>query len=207
MSALATAARVTVLLAAGAFAGALPVAAAPAVEPEETHQTEGRQDLALWKLANFVLLAGIAGYFIYKKGGAFFTARTAQIRRGLEEAAQARQDAEARYAEMERRLANLAVEIEGLREQAHQESSSESERVRREIERELKKIQEQAEQDISTAAKVARQNLRAYSADLAVALAARQIRRQLTPETEDTLVEAMVTQLARRFEDQAVRAS
>ncbi len=123
MSALATAARVTVLLAAGAFAGALPVAAAPAVEPEETHQTEGRQDLALWKLANFVLLAGIAGYFIYKKGGAFFTARTAQIRRGLEEAAQARQDAEARYAEMERRLANLAVEIEGLREQAHQESS------------------------------------------------------------------------------------
>ena len=49
--------------------------------------------------------------------------------------------------------------------------------------------------EIASAAKLARQELKAYSADLAVQLATRQIRERLTPTTQDQLVDNFVKQL------------
>lgn len=179
-----------------------------AAQRGETQQHgESGDRTTLWKLGNFVILAGIAGYFIYKKGGPFFAGRTAEIRRGLTEAARLKAEAEARYAEVERRLADLGAQVGSLRQQAHQESEAEGDRLRRETERELKNIQTQTEQEISTAVKAARQELRAYSAELAVGLAAGKIRARLTPEADGVLVASMVHDLGNRFPGQPGRAS
>lgn len=175
---------------------------------EVSHQTEpGEGHADLWKLANFVVMAGVLGYFIKKKAGGFFAARTAEIRRGLEEAAHLRKEAEGRYAEMEQRLANLGAEIDGLRNKARQESAAEGERIREEIGREMAKIHEQAEQEITAAVKTARQQLRAHAAELAVGLAAKRIRERLTPDSDEALIGAMLKDLAERPSAQAVRAS
>lgn len=152
----------------------------------------------LWKFANFVILAGVVGYFIYKKGGPFFTGRTQEIQRGLREAAKIEADSQARYAEVEHRLAELGAQIETLREQARQESSAEGERLRQETARELKKIQAQSEQDISAAVKAGRQRLRSDAAALAVDLAAGKIRARLTPASDGALVDSMVRELGSR---------
>lgn len=200
MKRIATLARLLVL----AGACALLLAAQPG---EAEPQGESGHDVTLWKLGNFVLLAGVAGYFIYRKGGAFFAGRTAEIRRGLAEAATIKAEAEARYAEVERRLAELGAQVESLRQQAHQESGAEGERLRLETGRELKRIQEQAEQEISAAVKAARQELRVYSAELAVGLAAGKIRARLTPEADGVLVASMVQDLGNRFPGQPGRAS
>ena len=201
-------ARVAVLWAAGACALSQPAAAAPPQEAEKSHQAEAGADrVVLWKLANFLLLAGALGYLIYRKGGPFFAARSQEIRRSLEEAARLKREAEARYAEIEQRLAHVAVEIENLRSQAREESTAEAERVRRQIELDLKKIQVQAEQEISAAGKAARQELLAYSAELAVRLAADRLRERLSPEADNALVASVVAELEQRFAGQVVRAS
>lgn len=148
-----------------------------------------------WKLANFVLLAGGLGYLIYKKGGAFFHARSEQIRKGIAEAAKFKEEAQARYAQIEQRLAGLTTEIEHLRKTAREESGAEGERVRLETERDLKKIQAQAGQEMASAFKAARQELRAYSAELAIRLAEQSIRGRITAEIEDQLVASTIAEL------------
>ncbi len=83
---------------------------------------------------------------------------------------------------MERRLAGLGAEIEKMKAQALEEAGAEGERMRAESERAIQKMREQAEQEIAAGAKAARQELRAYGADLAVSLAERRIRERLTPD-------------------------
>ncbi|MGC9971830.1 MAG: hypothetical protein ABSE56_14710 [Bryobacteraceae bacterium] len=200
MKRIATLARILVL------AGCCGIALAAQHGETQQHGESGDRT-TLWKFANFVILAGVAGYFLYKKGGAFFVGRTAEIQRGLKEAARLKMEAEARYADMERRLADLGAQVESLRQQAHEESGAEGERLRRETGRELKRIQAQAEQEISAAVKAARQELRAYSAELAVGLAAGKIRARMTPEADGVLVASMVHELENRFPGQPGRAS
>jgi F-type H+-transporting ATPase subunit b len=141
-----------------------------------------------WKWANFAILAGVLGYFIYKKAGAFFRSRTEVIRKGIEEADRLRRDAEQRVAEIEQRLKNLEAEVGALRTKAREEMAAENERLRHETEENFGKIRRQAEQEIASAAKAARQEVRAHAAEVAVGLAASKIRGMLTPQADDALV-------------------
>src|SRR6202167_6628639 len=68
-----------------------------------------------WGWINFILLAGGLGYLIKKHGGPYFAQRSEQIRKGMVDAERARAEADAKVAEVDRRLANLAAEIESLR--------------------------------------------------------------------------------------------
>jgi F-type H+-transporting ATPase subunit b len=150
-----------------------------------------------WKWANFAILAGALGYFLYKKAGAFFRSRTEAIRQGIEEADRLRREADERAAGIERRMNNLQAEIEVLRKNARDEMAAENERLRRETQAVLQKIREQAEQEISSAAKAARHEVRAHAAELAVGLAAGKIRDRLTPAADDALVASFLDNLDR----------
>jgi F-type H+-transporting ATPase subunit b len=148
-----------------------------------------------WKWANFIILAGVLGYFIYKNAGAFFRSRTEAIRRGIEEADGLRRDAELRAAEIERRMNNLQDEIDSLRKTAREEMAAENQRLRRETEEDLQKIRKQAEQEISSAAKAARHEVRAHAAELALGLAASKIRDRLSPAADDLLIASFLDEL------------
>jgi F-type H+-transporting ATPase subunit b len=175
----------------------LLVAAAPAWAKEK-HEAAAELRTLLWKSANFLILAAALVYVIRKKGVPFFAARTASIRHGLDEAARMTKEAEARYAETERRLANIGAEIEALREQARKEAAAEGERIRQELQRDMAAIQSRTEQEIASAAKAAQQELRAHAAELALSLAEGKIRERMTPEAEGALVGAMVRDLEAR---------
>jgi F-type H+-transporting ATPase subunit b len=181
------------------LAAAFPLAAAEAAH-------EGGSELP-WQVANFVVLAGGLGYLIYKHAGKFFSNRTADIRQGIEEAAKVKAGAEARYADMEKRLSRLGAEIESLRAEATRETQAEGERMREETAREIANIQAQSAQEIESAGKAARHQLRAYAAGLAVSLAERKIREQLTPDADKTLLNAMLKDLEGRSGAPDVRAS
>lgn len=160
--------------------------------------TEHGDSSAIWKWANFALLAAGLGYLIYKKAPPFFASRDREIRKGIEEAAVLRAQAEARAAEIERRLANLSTEIEQLRAGAREEMAAEAERMRRETEQALRKVEQQAAQEIDSAAKAARMDLKAHSADLALRLAEQRLRASLTPPVDEGLVRSFVEDLGRR---------
>jgi F-type H+-transporting ATPase subunit b len=190
---------------------AMPEHSGPAAEHGAQGEGEGgghgEKNLDTWKWINFAILAGIVGYAIYKKGGVFFAGRTAEIRRDLEASARMKADAEARYADVERRLAKLGDDIAELKKQAQVESAAEGERIRHETERNIAKIRAQAEQDIASAATAAQQELRAHAAALAVALAQRKIGERLTPEADAALVQGMAAEIERRGAPQEARIS
>ena len=145
-----------------------------------------------WKWINFAILVGVLGYLIGKKAPAFFAGRSADIQRDIREATRQRDEAEQRAAEMERRMATLGDEIEQLRRGAKEQMANESERIRQETAQHIARVQHSAEQDISAAAKHATQELKAYSASLAIDLAEQRIRARMTGDTQNNLVDRFV---------------
>jgi F-type H+-transporting ATPase subunit b len=159
----------------------------------QTHSNE-----IWWKWANFAILAAALGYLIGKNAGPFFRSRSEDIQRGIREAAAVRADAEAKAAEIERRISNLNAEVEALRKASHEEIAREGERVSAETAQQIAKIQRQAEADIASAAKQASQQLKAYSAELAVKLAAQQIEQRMTEQNQEQLADAFVDDIRRK---------
>lgn len=158
---------------------------------------EDKEDgsLQIWKWANFLVLAGALGYLIGKKGGPFFAARSVKIRKDIMDAGEARQEAETRAADVDRRLANLEAEIAALRAESGKEEEAEAGRFGRHTAAEIAKTQVRAEEEISAAGKAARLELKRYCAELAVGLAEQKVRARMTPETQDALVRGFVRDL------------
>jgi F-type H+-transporting ATPase subunit b len=159
------------------------------------HAAGGHEGLELWKWANFLLLAAGLGYLIGKNAGPFFSARSQQIRKNMVEAQEARRHAEARAAEVDRRLASLDTEIAALKAEAQSEVQAETERLARHATAEIDKIRRHADQEIVFAGKAARTELKRYSAQLAVSLAEQRIRARMTPETQQALIRGFVRDL------------
>ncbi len=127
-------------------------------------------------LFNFAVVAGMVVYFSKKNLPSVFRNRTASIQKAMQEARQASEDANRRLAEIESRLSCLGEEIAGMTAAAEKEAAAEGARIKAAAEEDARKIVESAEQEIAAAAKLARRELTAYAANLAVSLAARQIK-------------------------------
>ncbi len=152
-------------------------------------------DVSMWKWANFLVLAGGLGYLIGKNAPPFFASRSKQIRKDMEEADEERRVAEAKSAEVDRRLANLDAEIAALRSESQKEAQAETERLTQHTAAEIAKIQAHAEQEIAAAGKAARTDLKRHAAELAVGLAEQKIRARMTPDAQDALVRGFVRDL------------
>jgi F-type H+-transporting ATPase subunit b len=164
----------------------------------EAHEEEAMPNEIWWKWANFAILAGVLGWLISKNAGPFFRSRSEAIAVGIAEATKTRQEAEARAAEIERKVSNLSAEVEQLRRQSHEEIAREGERVRAETEAAIRKVQAQAQAEIASAAKHASHDLKAYSAQLAMQMAERQIRDRMTPDAQGWIADSFAKELRRQ---------
>lgn len=144
---------------------------------------------------NFLLIASLIYWFARKTFPVAFRNRSESIRKALEEARAASQEANRRLAEVETRLRKLDVEIGQMQATAEKEGEAEETRIQKATEEEMRKIVQSAEQEIAAAAKQARRELTAYTADLAVALASKQIR--IDPPADEALLRNFAGQLAR----------
>jgi F-type H+-transporting ATPase subunit b len=186
-----------------------PAAAQPGEAPKhaESHEAKGHGEskghgqehgnLEIWKWANFLLLAGGLGYLIGKNAGPFFASRSRQISKDMADSDSMRRDAEARAADVERRLANLQAEIDAIRLESSQQQAADADRLRHQTTADIAKLQQQAEQEIASAGKGARSELKRYAAGLALELAERRIRSGITPDAQDALVKGFVQDLGR----------
>lgn len=148
-----------------------------------------------WKWANFAVLAAGLGFLIGKNAPAFFRGRTESIQREITEAAAVRMEAEARATQIEQRIGNLETEVAGLRSRSHEEMNREGERIAAETQAQMQKIQRQAEAEIASAGKHAAQELKAFSASLAIDLAAQRLQGGIDPVAHDRLADAFVGDL------------
>jgi F-type H+-transporting ATPase subunit b len=144
-------------------------------------------------LLNFVVIAVVIIWAARKYLPGIFSARTAAIQKAMQEAQKASDEARRRLAEIESRLMKLDVEIGMMRNAAEKEAGAEEARIQAAVQEDARKMFESAQQEIASAAKTARRELTAYAADLAVALAQKQIR--VDPATDQTLVRRFAAEL------------
>ena len=144
-------------------------------------------------LLNFLVIAVAIFWFSKKNLPGAFRNRTASIQQAMEEARKASAEANRRLAEIEGRLSKLDGEIAGMRAAAENEGAAEEQRIMAAAAEDGRKIVESAEQEIAAAARAARRELTAYAADLAVALAKKQI--HVDAATDQALVREFAQQL------------
>lgn len=149
---------------------------------------------------NFAIVALIIIWAMKKNLPAMFLKRTAAIQQAMEEARKTSEDANRRLGEIEDRLSKLDEEIGRMRVVADKESAEEERNIKTAAEEDKRKIVESAEQEIAAAAKSARRELTAYAADLAVALAAKQIR--VDASADEALIKDFAQQLSGNGERQ-----
>jgi F0F1-type ATP synthase membrane subunit b/b' len=143
---------------------------------------------------NFAIVAGVIIWISKKNLPAAFRNRTAMIQKAMEEAQQASADANRRLADIESRLSTLDVEIGEMRAAAEKEAAAEEEKTKAAAAEDARKIVESVGPEITAAVRTARRELTAYAADLAVALAKKQI--HVDASTDQTLVQYFASQLS-----------
>jgi len=150
---------------------------------------------AYWILValNFVIIFILLLLLLKAKLPTVFRDRSISIRKALDEARTASSEAQQRLAAIEARLGKLDSEIAAMRASAEQESRAEEERIRAATEQDRQKIVAAAEQEITAAAGLARRELKAYVAELAVTLAEKRI--QVSSSTDEELVRSFVDEL------------
>lgn len=156
--------------------------------PENKEEVETKDELLVWRWANFVILAACAGYLLSKHAPSFFRSRTAEIQKDITDAQSTRQAAEKKAAEMDARLNTLGAEIEKFKAQSRVEMEREAARIREETAHQIEKLQKQAEQEIESAGTLASRELHAYASKLALDLAEQRIRTRLDANMEAGLV-------------------
>jgi F-type H+-transporting ATPase subunit b len=147
----------------------------------------------LCMVLNFAIIAAAIIWLSRMHLPGVFRSRTQSIQKAMKEAQKASEDANRRLAEIELRLSKLDSEIASMQTSAEQEAASEEARIRAAAEEDRQKIVEATKQEIAAASKAARRDLKVYAADLAVALAKRQIR--VDQSTDQALVRRFASQL------------
>jgi len=147
----------------------------------------------LCTLLNFAVIGILIVWLLRKTLPSVFRNRTAAIQKAMEEARRASEEAKSRLAGIEERLSQLAAEIAQLRSAAEAEGAAEESRIRAAAEEDARKILEDADFEIQAAVKAARRDLKVYAADIAVALARKQVR------VDGPTDQALVLSFARRL--------
>jgi F-type H+-transporting ATPase subunit b len=149
----------------------------------------------VWRVGNFVILAGGLWYLLRKPAAEYLEARADQIKSGLTSAAAMKAEASAQIQGIEARMKALPGEIDRLKARGAEEVAGEQVRIREAAELERKRLMEQARRDIDLQLQAARRNLTKHAAALAVDLAEKRIEREITPADQQRLVDKYVARM------------
>ena len=170
-----------------------PLALAAGGEHGEHHGIDGKR-LAL-QLLNFGVLAAILGIFGGKAINKALANRHEQMKKDLEEAGQARAEAEARLVHQERRMTNLEKEIAALRASIKEEAVNEEKRLVAAAEEKARRVQDETRFLLEQQVKEAELRFRAEVAGTAVKVAEELVRRSVKPEDTTRLQQSFIADL------------
>jgi F-type H+-transporting ATPase subunit b len=154
--------------------------------------------LGIGKLANLILVIAILVYVARKPLAHFFAVRTQSIQDQLAEAQKARQEAEAKLAEIEASMSSLDRELKEIREAAEKEAHEEYQRLVAAADRDAEKIMDRARREIEGMTRAAQLELKAQAAELSIQLAKERIQTEMTDEDRSRLFERFVAKVGGR---------
>jgi len=146
------------------------------------------EDNTIWKIANFAIFAGGIGYVVIKFAPAFFNARSADIQKAIKDATGLKMEADLRYSETDRKMANLAEEVGRLRAESQIEMDREYARLRAHTAEEIAYIQKSVGVEIEARRADGADNLRVYATGQALAAAEGRLRERFASADQQDLV-------------------
>ena len=182
------------------FAGTLLVllfTAMSAHAAESGHATTERAT-EIFKWINFAIVAGLVAWVFLKLTPPFFRKNAEIISSAITKATAAKAEADRQLREAEEKLARLEQEVEQLRATAQREMAAETERLRASTQSDVQRVRLAAKAEIEAAERAARLELKKIGANLAVDGAESLLAKQLTPQTQESLVAAFVKSLEGR---------
>ena len=151
---------------------------------------------ALWTLVIFGVVVFILGKFAWGPILSGLTAREKFIRTALEEAQRDRAEAEARLKEYADKLNAARGEATAIVEEARRDADTVKRRLEEDANNEAAKIVERARREITLAKQTAVKELYSLSAKLTTEVAAKILRREITPQDHERLIRESIDRLA-----------
>lgn len=143
----------------------------------------------LYRCLNFAVTFGLLAYFVTKPLRNGMAARREGIEKSLAEAKQAKQEAEARFAEYDRKLAKAAGEIEAIHAEIRREGELEQEKILANAREMAEKIKAEAKKSAAQEVARARVELQREATRMAIAIAEDLLAKNVTPQDQDRLVD------------------
>jgi F-type H+-transporting ATPase subunit b len=128
-----------------------------------------------WKLVNTGIFVLLLGFGIMKTAPRFFSARSLEIQKAIKDATGLKIEADFRYSEIDKKMANLPAEVEKLRAAAREEMDREHQRRQRETAEEIEHIGRHADNEIDTIRTDGVHQVKLHAAQLALAMAERRL--------------------------------
>jgi F-type H+-transporting ATPase subunit b len=165
-----------------------------AANPAHAAGGEGSFDLNNFLLTalNLLLLIGVLVYVGRKPIRNFFADRRLEIREELDNAAKLRDEAEARFTEWQRRLADLDTELDQLRARARERAETERNRILADAAATAERIREDAHAAIEQETRRAQALLRDEASSLSIELAEGVLDREVTDSDRARLVDEFI---------------
>lgn len=141
-----------------------------------------------WKIINFVILA-VGVYLVWTKAiSKLLDKRSAEIKKAIDDAREAKETAEKKAAEYKEKLNLLEKRISEIHLELKAEGEAEKNRIIEEAGKASEQVREQARLSAEQELKKARIEIRAEVAGLAVRMAEEILKKELKPEDQERLV-------------------
>lgn len=180
----------------------LPFALLPALIlalPDPAFAAAAGGEESLWatiaRLLNFAILVGVLYYFLKSPIVGYLNDRHTQIRQDLVAASEMRTAATAQLAGIEQRMQALPAELEALRRQGAEDVAAEQARIKQAAAAERERLLETTRREIDMRLRLAQRELTEHAAALAVGIAERRIRQNITADDQIRLVDRYTAQL------------
>ena len=169
------------------------------VMPVFASEGEASTGWGIWetigRIFNLALVVAVLVYVLRKPIGLFFDERRQSIRSSLENALRAKNEAESKLAEMQQRMSSLDEELQTIQRKAQLEIEEERKRSLMLAEQESERIISVARREAESLVRAATLELRSEAARLAVELAEKRIKSEMSPEVEGRLIKNFVEHL------------
>ena len=146
----------------------------------------------LWKFINLAIFIAVMVYLLKKPLSDAFKAKRETIRAELIKAEAEKQAALAKLTAAEARMAQLDAESNTVIEHAEAEAEAEKNRIAEQTRIEVGKLREQANGEIERTSKLAKLELRRFSAEESIRLAEEKIKKEINAEKDARLVKANI---------------
>jgi F-type H+-transporting ATPase subunit b len=151
--------------------------------------------LFIWTILTFLVLVALLAKFAWRPLLQALDARQQTIARSLEEAQRARQELERIQRESAQMMAQARVEAESVIARSRSDAEALREELKQKARTEAASIVKNAEKQIQLETARAVQQIRAEAVDLSVAIASKILKRQVSKEDNQALIEETLKQV------------